>query len=54
MDTFKGKSDTVNTVKIKSKINLWIRKRGMENCKMSGENAGKFREFCSEGKMATL
>ena len=39
-------SDTVSTIKLKNKNDfVWDLSEGMENCKMSGKNQGKVREF---------
>ena len=43
-------SDTVNTIKVKNKNVFFYLLEGMENCKMSGKNQGKVREFCSDDK----
>ena len=40
-------SDTVNTIKVKNKNIFFDLSEGMENCKMSGKNQGKVREFWS-------
>ena len=43
--TPKFRNDIVSTMKVKNKYIFFYFSEGMENCKMSGKNQGKVREF---------